>query len=158
MDIDWWYLPTGISSTKLKFLLRHQGRTCIIIRFRILKAEHSLQKAWIKDFRHACLTTHYKSQRCINIWFKSASLSLYQAIKKRSPFADPIYTILNSTFMQCWVNSILLKRDIWKKLPLNYRSVGIYLQKEHNTNFKKRVERPLTLVQGRGAGRKKLLL
>ena len=63
-----------------------------------------------------------KPQRCINIWSKSASLGLYQAIKKRlpifktspyvqyafalendqSPLVDPIYTFLNSNFMQRW--------------------------------------------------------
>jgi hypothetical protein len=61
-------------------------------------------------------------QRCIKIRSKRASLGLYQAIKKRlpifktspyvqyafvrenaqSPFADPIYTVLKSNFMQRW--------------------------------------------------------
>jgi len=61
-----------------------------------------------------------KPYRCRNIWSKSASLALYQAIKKRLPIfktspyvqytfvlengqsslADPIYSVLNSNFMQ----------------------------------------------------------
>ena len=67
-----------------------------------------------------CIMT--KPQRCINIWSKSTSFGLYQAIKKRlpifktlpyvyyafvlenaqSPFANPIFTVLNSNFMQRW--------------------------------------------------------
>jgi hypothetical protein len=82
----------------------------------------------IRINKSSCLP---KPQRCINIWSKSASLGLYQAIKKRLPifktspyvqyafvlenaqssFADPIYTVLNSNFMQRWgkpaINNII---------------------------------------------------
>ena len=79
-----------------------------------------------------------KPQRCTNIWSKSASFDLFQAIKIRLPIfktspvlksafvlkngqwplADPIYSVLNSNFKQRWDN-------VWRLLFLSFCGIAL---------------------------------